>query len=172
MGAWWGLCMFSDPKFGCLSLLASVQTCCQILIKHSKRKWEGRHQGNRNRKMVRNSFRSPGAVREQGIRRLCWLMRYEESPNHNRPHLYWHVLTEWTAGVNLLSILFQSLAGMELYLQSRQVWQDLTGWMQKKKWNQLSSATEVLQWAITLVRHSAFMEGTPMGSLLISWYLR
>ena len=41
----------------------------------------------------------------------------------------------------------------------------------KKKGSQLRPVTEVLQWAITLVRYSAFMEGTPMGSLLISGYL-
>lgn len=42
----------------------------------------------------------------------------------------------------------------------------------KQKWSQLSPATEVLQWVVTLVRHSAFMEGTPMGSPLISPYLK
>ena len=60
------LCIFLFLSSCAFNLLASVQICCQFLIKHSKGKWEGRHQGNRNKaKMVRNSLRSPGAERER-----------------------------------------------------------------------------------------------------------
>lgn len=142
---------FSISKFVCLS---SSGQCSDVLplffIKHSNAK-----EGTRETEAEQSGKKFFKKFREgEGTgKALCWLTSDGKSLNHNRPHLYWHVLAEVSSWVKLLSILFWSLAvARPLFVKQTA----MTGFYRsnaEQKCSLFSPRAEVLQWTMAFVRH-------------------